>query len=92
MFGSPLPAVADTTQIPGRAAFEQRTDAVAAFLGGDSPDAAFAASMLIWQLLHGTVSLRISRPVFPWPPLEETVDRGIDLILDDAAAGEHKTR
>ncbi|HEY3869940.1 MAG TPA: TetR/AcrR family transcriptional regulator [Actinocrinis sp.] len=92
MFGSPLPAVADITQIPGRAAFEQRTDAVAAFLGSGSPDAAFAASMLIWQLLHGTVSLRISRPVFPWPPLERTLDRGIDLVLDDAAAAAHKLR
>lgn len=84
MFGSPLPAV-DPARIPGRTAFEQRTGAVAAFLGGDAPDAAFAVSALIWQLLHGTVSLRISRAVFPWPPLAETVTKGVDMILDDAA-------
>ncbi len=87
MFGGPLPAVADPMRIPGRTAFEQRTDAVAAFLGGDAPGAAFAASVLIWQLLHGTVSLRISRTVFPWPPLAETVTKGVDLILDGAATG-----
>ena len=84
MFGGPLPAV-DPARIPGRTAFEQRTEAVAAFLGGD-PGAAFAASVLIWQLLHGTVSLRISRAVFPWPPLAGTVTTGVDLILDGAAS------
>ncbi len=88
LFASPLPKVADPRQIPGRAAFEQRTEAVAAFLGQDAaPGAAFRASVLIWQLLHGTISLRISRAIFPWPPLAETVAEGVDLILDGAAAG-----
>jgi hypothetical protein len=90
MLGGPLPAAADPAQIPGRAAFENRTDAVSAFLGGD-PAAAFAASVLIWQLLHGTVSLRISRAVFPWPPLAETVIKGVDLILDAAATRQRGT-
>jgi len=85
MFGGPLPPVDDPRQIPGRAAFEQRTQAVAVALGtGDA--AAFRASVLIWQFLHGTVGLRISRPLFPWPPLAETVTAGVDLILDGAEA------
>jgi AcrR family transcriptional regulator len=87
MFGRPLPVSADPTQIPGRAAFEQRTEAVAAYLAGGAPGAAFAASVLIWQLLHGTVSLRISRAVFPWPPLADTVAKGVDLVLDGAVTG-----
>ena len=29
---------------------------------------AFRASALLWQFLNGAVNLRISRPVFPWPP------------------------
>ena len=45
---------------------------------------AFRASLLIWQLLHGTVGLRISRSVFPWPPVAETVTGGVELILDGA--------
>jgi hypothetical protein len=75
---------------PRRAAFEQRTEAVAAALdaGGGSANGgqAFRASLLIWQLLHGTVGLRISRSVFPWPPVTETVTRGVALILDGALA------
>jgi AcrR family transcriptional regulator len=90
MFASPLPPVADATQIPGRSAFEQRTEAIAAALGasGDAHDqdgSAFRASVLLWQFLHGTVNLRISRPLFPWPPLADTVTTGVNLILDNAA-------
>ncbi|MGH3294496.1 MAG: TetR/AcrR family transcriptional regulator [Trebonia sp.] len=85
MFGGPLLAVDDPIQIPGRAAFELRTEAVGAALGTGHA-AAFRASLQIWQLLHGTVGLRISRPVFPWPPVAETVTAGVNLILDGAAA------
>ena len=61
---------------------------MATFLGGGAADAAFAASMLTRQLLHGTVSLRITRAVFRWPPLGETGAAGINLILDDVATGQ----
>ena len=94
MFTRPLPPVADPRQIPGRRAFEQRTAAIAAALGdtgigvtGDphDPDGpAFRASALLWQFLNGAVNLRISRPVFPWPPVEETVTAVVDRILDGA--------
>ena len=42
---------------------------------------AFRTAQLIWQQLHGIVSLRISRPRFPWPPLEETVVTAVDRLL-----------
>jgi AcrR family transcriptional regulator len=91
MLASPLPPVADSAQIPGRAAFEQRTAAIAAAIGasGDPHDkngSAFLASVLLWQFLHGTVNLRISRQVFPWPPLADTVTTAVNLILDHAQA------
>ena len=35
------------------------------------------------QQLHGIVSLRISRPRFPWPPLGETVTEAVDRLLAD---------
>jgi AcrR family transcriptional regulator len=90
MLASPLPPVADLTQVPGRSAFEQRTAAIAAAVNaaGDPHDPsglAFRASAMLWQFLHGTVNLRISRPVFPWPPLAETVTAAVDLILDSLA-------
>jgi AcrR family transcriptional regulator len=86
MFTSPLPPVDDPRQIPGRRAFEQRTAAIAAALGGcgdpdDQDGPAFRASALLWQFLNGAVNLRISRPVFPWPPLEETVTAVVDQLL-----------
>lgn len=92
MFASALPRSADPREIPGRAAFEQRTEAIATCLGtgagGGDPAAtagrAFRASVLLWQLLHGVVGLRISRPGFPWPPLAEAVTEAVDRILDAA--------
>jgi AcrR family transcriptional regulator len=36
---------------------------------------------LLWATLHGLVSLRISRPNFPWPPLEEEVTAAVGRIV-----------
>jgi hypothetical protein len=67
MFANPLPLPEPATadQMPGRAAFQAHRDVVAAYLGGGEPSSpeAFHITLLIWQQLHGTVSLRISRPV-----------------------------
>ena len=35
------------------------------------------------QQLHGIVSLRISWPRFPWPPLAETVTEAVHRLLAD---------
>ncbi len=71
MFTTPLPLPEDMTpeQFPGRKAFQQLVEAIAACIGVDPEDqrASFTAQ-LIWQQLHGIVSLRISRPRFPVAP------------------------
>jgi AcrR family transcriptional regulator len=88
MFANPLPIPADMApdQFPGRKAFQQLTDAVADCIGAEPGDqqASFTAQ-LIWQQLHGIVSLRISRPRFPWPPLAETVTKAVDRLLAGAS-------
>ena len=89
MFTSPLPPVADLRQIPGRRAFEQRTAAIAEAIGvagdPDDPDGpAFRASALLWQFLSGAINLRITRPQFPWLPVEETVTAVVDRLLEGA--------
>jgi len=90
MFTSPLPLPEGTSadQFPGRKAFQQLTDRVAECLGvsPESPEEAdvFFTAQLIWQQLHGIVSLRISRPRFPWPPLEPTVRAAVDRLLGTA--------
>ncbi len=32
------------------------------------------ATLLLWACVHGLVSLRISKPDFPWPTLDEQID------------------
>ena len=67
-------------------------DAVARCTGVEPADEqAFFTAMLIWQQLHGIVSLRISRPRFPWPPLAETVTEAVDRLLADAVSDRTRT-
>jgi len=72
---------------PGQTALDRMGDLVAACLGGDPGDSATTTTtLLIWQQMHGLVSLRIAKPAFPWPPLAETVSDVIDRLLDGATA------
>ena len=84
MFANPLPMPADMSyeQFPGLAAFRLLIGSVADCIGVEPADEqAFLTALLIWQQLHGIVSLRISRPRFPWPPLAETVTEAVDRLL-----------
>ncbi len=36
---------------------------------------------LLWTMTHGVASLRITKPTFPWPPVEQQVDELLDVIL-----------
>jgi len=89
MFTSPLQMPENTTpeQWPGWAPFQQLITAVGECIGAapGAPEAFFTAQ-LIWQQLHGIVSLRISRPRFPWPPLAETVTVAVDRLLAGAVS------
>ena len=93
MFSSPLPLPEGITpgQWPGMPAFQRLVTAVGECIGAvpntpNQPGApeAFFTALLIWQQLHGIVSLRISRPRFPWPALEPTVITAVDRLLADA--------
>jgi AcrR family transcriptional regulator len=67
MFATPLPLPEYTPgHFPGWKAFQQLIERVAACLGTDRDDQrAFFTAQLIWQQLHGIVSLRISRSSSP---------------------------
>jgi AcrR family transcriptional regulator len=87
MFTNPLPMPAEMPpeQFPGIVAFRQLINSVADCIGAEPEDQrAFFTAQLIWQQLHGIVSLRISRPRFPWPPLAETVTEAVDRLLTGA--------
>ena len=87
MFATPLPLPGYTPEhFPGWKAFQQLTDRVAACIdvAPQAPEAFFTAQ-LIWQQMHGIVSLRISRSKFPWPPLEPTVRTAVGRLLGAAS-------
>ena len=87
MFARPLPLPEYTPEhFPGWKSFQQLIDRVAACIGTapEDPQTFFTAQM-IWQQMHGIVSLRISRSKFPWPPLEETVRTAVDRLLGPPA-------
>jgi AcrR family transcriptional regulator len=92
MFSNPLPLLPPgrdgvRDQVPGRPALDRLVEAIAACLGRPPGDAAsIQTAMLVWQQLHGVVSLRISRPLFPWPPLADTVTDAVDRLLAGARA------
>jgi AcrR family transcriptional regulator len=89
MFANPLPMPADMPPeaFPGIVAFRRLIDAVARCIGTEPADEqTFFTAQLIWQQLHGIVSLRISRDRFPWPPLAETVTVAVDRLLAGAPA------
>jgi hypothetical protein len=87
MFVAPLPGMVDIPiqDTPGYHVFERLIEAVAETLqaaglpAGDRE--AFTVATLIWENLHGIVSLRISRPRFPWPPLADNVKDSLTRLL-----------
>jgi len=87
MFAKPLPLPEDAVpeQYPGITSFRLLIEAVAECIGAESGDEqVFFTAQLIWEQLHGIVSLRISRSGFPWPPLAEAVTEAVDRLLAGA--------
>jgi AcrR family transcriptional regulator len=72
--GQPRHREWDSRPLPGAPAFAVILDAVAQALAaaGSSADP-FLAAATLWAALHGLVTLRASRPAFPWPPLADMI-------------------
>jgi AcrR family transcriptional regulator len=85
----PIPLGPDGVRVrpPGQTAMDNLLELVAACLGSDPGDSATKqTALLIWQQMHGVVSLRISKPSLGWPPLADTVTDAVDRLLDGARA------
>jgi AcrR family transcriptional regulator len=64
----------DGRPLPGAPAFTLLRDTVAQALAAEgSPADPFLAAVTLWAALHGMVTLRASRPAFPWPPLADMI-------------------
>jgi AcrR family transcriptional regulator len=85
MFGpDTLPGlVTDYEHSPRRSTFESLVAAVTRCqqAGVDRSDDPRRTATLLWAGVHGLVSLRLSRPRFPWPPIGELLDDTIDRLL-----------
>jgi hypothetical protein len=49
-------------------------------VGAISPGDPEPTATLLWLALHGTATLPIARPAFPWPTLEQLVDDILERI------------
>lgn len=62
-------------ELPGGPVFERLEQAVRDSLPAGTDDTtARTATVVLWAALHGLVSLRATRPQFPWPAIDELVD------------------
>jgi AcrR family transcriptional regulator len=85
MFQVSLPDILTlpSPQAPGRRSFETLVESIARTKRSrkGSELSARRLATLLWATLHGLVSLRISRPNFPWPPLAEEVAAAVQQIV-----------
>jgi AcrR family transcriptional regulator len=87
MFRADIPQAAivdEPTPTPGQRAFQNLVAAVQRCLEtGDAhpPSDPFRLATFIWTAEHGLVSARISRPAFPWPPLDPFINELVDRIM-----------
>jgi WHG domain-containing protein len=94
MFQEDLPlAFANSLEsTPGRPAFENLVSAVRRCLDAGlcaSDGDPFRLASLIWTAEHGLVLARISRPLFPWTPLDDLVDEMVTR-MDGVSLGPYR--
>ncbi len=76
--------------LPGAATYRLLEAAVRDALADDA--SAFLATTDLLATLHGAVMLRTGTPSFPWPPIEDVVDRAIGRLGSGAGPSEPTRR
>lgn len=71
------------TDLPGHALWQSLLDTLAAC--SVTHDEHEEVATLVWVGLHGLVSLRINKPSFPWPRLDQLIDAHLRRMLPDVA-------
>jgi AcrR family transcriptional regulator len=69
--------------LPGAPVFRILEEAVGR-AGRRSERDRFLATTILWINLHGIVSLRLNKPQFPWPAVEELVDLTLKSLFPKA--------
>ena len=83
LFDTPTGPFTADTEVAAHEAFGTLVDGIAncQAAGEAPPGDAFAIASTTWPALHGTVMLRIVTRNFPWPPVEEQVERLLDGLV-----------
>jgi AcrR family transcriptional regulator len=86
MFQVALPPslLASPNETPGRRSFQNLLAAVRRCIqAGVVPthDDPFRLASLIWVGEHGLVLARLSRPTFPWAPINDLIDEMVDRLM-----------
>jgi AcrR family transcriptional regulator len=74
------PSVGSADQVMASAAFDNfvasvQTCVEAGVFTGEAPELA----LRLWAAAHGVAALLVAKPYFPWPPIEEFVERTISM-------------
>ena len=80
----PPSLVANPEDTPGRKAFLVLVQAVEDCQAAGAATATgnpFRLASLVWAAEHGLVSLRLSRPQFPWADIDGLVDQAVTAIM-----------
>jgi AcrR family transcriptional regulator len=67
----------DPETLPGLVTFQLFRDEVARCVASDADE----ITVCLWVFLHGLVTLRVSRPSFAWPPVEDLIDRTVTAYV-----------
>lgn len=67
--------------LPGAAVFAGLQGLVSDVASRPPSTESFTEALCLWAALHGLASLRISKPSFPWPPLDALITRLLDTHL-----------
>lgn len=82
--GLPLGVWSDPTQTPGRKSFENLVGSVTRCIeSGVAPahEDPFRLASLIWAADLGLILARISRPTFPWAPIDDLVNEMVNRVM-----------
>jgi AcrR family transcriptional regulator len=88
MFGPGLPPLAAPdadADTPSLRAFEALVVAIRrAQTAGETADDPRRLAILLWTALHGQVTLRMDRPKFPWPDLDDMIGELVARVVHPA--------
>jgi hypothetical protein len=74
----------DAPESPGRQAFMAAVDGIAQCQqagAARTTDDPFRLAAMAWAAIHGLVMLRLDRPHFPWPPLDDMATDSLRRLL-----------